>query len=372
MGFYLRKSINVGPLRFNLSQNGIGVSAGIPGLRVGTGPRGNYVHMGRGGLYYRATIPTDRAPTSPAAPRRVEPPAADPLAGSPTHGPLAEIDSADVTQIVDSSSRELLDEINTKQRKVRLWPLALTASLLVAGVALYQSWPSWAFGVTVVLGSLVTCAARMRDSLAKTVVLFYELDKEMEGAYGELHARAEQIARAAAAWHVAARGDVHDRKYHAGASQVVNRKNTTIARTAPPYLKTNIETVSIGVGRQTLHFFPDRVLIYAANGVGAVRYSDLRLDIKASRFIEDGSPPHDAQVVDHTWRYVNKSGGPDRRFNNNAQLPICLYDEMTISSASGLNEVIQISKAGTAAPFANAIHQLARVMPVENRSTSKT
>ena len=50
MGFYIRKSINAGPFRFNLSQSGLGVSAGIPGFRVGTGPRGNYVHMGRDGI----------------------------------------------------------------------------------------------------------------------------------------------------------------------------------------------------------------------------------------------------------------------------------------------------------------------------------
>jgi hypothetical protein len=53
MGLYIRKSLRVGPIRFNLSKSGIGMSAGIKGLRLGTGPRGNYVHMGRGGLYFR-------------------------------------------------------------------------------------------------------------------------------------------------------------------------------------------------------------------------------------------------------------------------------------------------------------------------------
>nr|MBI7150790.1 DUF4236 domain-containing protein [Pseudomonas aeruginosa] len=55
MGLSVRKSVRVGPFRFNLSKSGIGVSAGIKGLRVGTGPRGNYIHMGRGGFYYRQT-----------------------------------------------------------------------------------------------------------------------------------------------------------------------------------------------------------------------------------------------------------------------------------------------------------------------------
>jgi hypothetical protein len=64
MGFYLRKSIKAGPLRFNLSKSGIGMSAGVKGLRVGTGPRGAYVHAGRGGIYYRQTLGAPRRPAS--------------------------------------------------------------------------------------------------------------------------------------------------------------------------------------------------------------------------------------------------------------------------------------------------------------------
>jgi hypothetical protein len=36
MGFYLRKSISVGPLRFNLSKSGIGVSAGVKKQTLGS------------------------------------------------------------------------------------------------------------------------------------------------------------------------------------------------------------------------------------------------------------------------------------------------------------------------------------------------
>jgi hypothetical protein len=50
MGFYVRKRLRAGPFRFNLSKSGLGVSAGVPGFRVGTGPRGNYVHVGKGGV----------------------------------------------------------------------------------------------------------------------------------------------------------------------------------------------------------------------------------------------------------------------------------------------------------------------------------
>src|ERR1043166_1466446 len=99
MGFYLHKSIAVGPFRFNLSGSGVGMSVGVRGLRVGSGPRGNYVRMGRGGVYYQQTFHTPAAPPSqPAIP-------------SGTHAPLQEIASADAAQIVDSSSEQLLGEL---------------------------------------------------------------------------------------------------------------------------------------------------------------------------------------------------------------------------------------------------------------------
>jgi hypothetical protein len=43
-------------------KSGLGVSAGVPGFRVGTGPRGNYVHMGRHGVYCRAFVATLEVP----------------------------------------------------------------------------------------------------------------------------------------------------------------------------------------------------------------------------------------------------------------------------------------------------------------------
>lgn len=54
MGFYLRKSFRMGPVRFNLSKSGLGASIGVKGARIGITSTGRaYVHAGRGGLYVR-------------------------------------------------------------------------------------------------------------------------------------------------------------------------------------------------------------------------------------------------------------------------------------------------------------------------------
>ncbi|MFP3435632.1 hypothetical protein SB781_38380, partial [Paraburkholderia sp. SIMBA_061] len=59
-----------------------------------------------------------------------------------------------------------------------------------------------------------------------------------------------------------------------------------------------------------------------------MNYSDLNVRWQDSRFIETEHVPGDARIVDHTWAHPNKSGGPDRRFKNNRQIPICLYEAM--------------------------------------------
>jgi len=153
---------------------------------------------------------------------------------------------------------------------------------------------------------------------------------------------------------------MRDRKYYAGASSLVSRKTISIGTRNPPYVKSNVGTPS-PVGKQTLYFFPDKVLVFEPNAVGAVSYSQLDIQCVPQQFIEHGSVPHDAQVVGSTWQYVNKKGGPDKRFKDNRQLPIALYEEITFKSSTGLNETIKVSKVGLGDKVAEAIKALASV-----------
>lgn len=111
----------------------------------------------------------------------------------------------------------------------------------------------------------------------------------------------------------------------------------------------------------TLYFLPDRLLVYDPGGVGAVSYRTLEMVASRTRFIETGPVPADATIIDRTWQYMNKRGGPDRRFSNNRQIPICLYDELSLRTPTGLNELFQISRAGVGDGFVAAVQHLASV-----------
>ena len=64
MGWSFRKSIQIGPIRLNLSKSGVGVSTGVDGARISTGPRGTHASVSKYGFRYSRRI---AAPQYPAA-----------------------------------------------------------------------------------------------------------------------------------------------------------------------------------------------------------------------------------------------------------------------------------------------------------------
>lgn len=130
------------------------------------------------------------------------------------------------------------------------------------------------------------------------------------------------------------------------------------ADSLPKVLRSNVTPPALGVGGRTFYFFPEVIIVQSGRMFGAVGYGDLEIRCQQTRFIEDGHPPNDALVVDHTWKHPNKSGGPDRRFRDNRRLPVCLYEVMHLSSRSGVNELAEFSKVGVVELFAAALRDL--------------
>jgi hypothetical protein len=57
MGFYIRKSFRIGPLRLNVSKSGLDASVGTKGARLGLSSKGKlYTHLGRWGLYQQQDL----------------------------------------------------------------------------------------------------------------------------------------------------------------------------------------------------------------------------------------------------------------------------------------------------------------------------
>ncbi|AYG64065.1 DUF4236 domain-containing protein [Rhizobium jaguaris] len=357
MPFYIRKSVKAGPFRFNFSKGGVGVSVGVKGLRIGTGPRGHYIHVGRGGLYYRASISSagkgrHRANNEPLPAQIIfEEPGVN----------MIEIESGDVLLMRNENFGELLDEINAKANQ---WRLSALFGLLAALLGIFLLMKAPPVGIWVLIAALAAWAiGSWLDSYRRSAVLFYDIDGPIEQAYREMIAAFDGLSSCAGKWHIDAGGAISDLttwKRNAGASYLVKRTAAKLAYALPKVIKSNITPPSIHVGKQIIYFMPDVILVAHNSRFGAVSYSHLRVRWQESRFIEDGRPPRDAKVVDRTWQHPNKNGGPDRRFRNNRQLHVCLYETLHLQSDSGLNEVLEFSQVGKLARFVAGCQALAR------------
>lgn len=331
MGFYIRKSIRLGGIRFNLSKSGIGASVGIKGFRLGTGPRGNYVHMGQNGVYYRAALPSAKSRGSKAPENDISH-----IQRSPQYEEdqllFQEIESSDISLIIDASSQDLVQEINQKFKRLPFWPLALLL-VFIPSIGFYLA-PAAAIAIFLLI-----------DRVRKTTIIFYDIEEETEKEIQKFYDIFNELMNCSKAWHISAQADVRDRKYHAGANAVIKRSSISVQYKSLPWVKTNIRVPSIPVGKQTLYFLPDRILIFEGKQVGGLSYNNLRIAQSDQNFIESESVPRDGKIVDYTWRYVNKSGSPDKRFKDNPRLPIIQYSDLQFTSSTGLNERVEFSRA---------------------------
>ncbi|RYE09306.1 MAG: DUF4236 domain-containing protein [Hyphomicrobiales bacterium] len=357
MPFHIHKTVKAGPFRFSFSKGGIGASVGIRGLRLGTGPRGHYVHAGAAGVYYRATLGRAGGRKRETGVKQ-EHRDRHSSVGAYSAVDMIDIDSGDVMQMTDERFEDVLSELNGNGAKLRLGP---TLGLIVVVVGVATMFANAIAGLSILAAAVIALRfGSWVDSYRRTTVLFYDLEDE---TLFEAATRAfDDLSSSDGKWHVAAGGAVRDLttwKRNAGASHIVDKKTTSLGYALPDVLKCNITPPFMQVGRQTIYFLPDVALVRDGKEFGAVAYRELNATWQRSNFIEEGRVPRDAIVIGHTWKHPNKSGGPDRRFSNNYEIPICEYEAMYLTSPSGLNELLEFSKRGVCGPFIHAVGRLA-------------
>ncbi|WP_263373274.1 J domain-containing protein [Granulicella aggregans] len=190
---------------------------------------------------------------------------------------------------------------------------------------------------------------RFKDS--HTLHIHYSLDAVATINFSKTVKALESLASCYRIWTLNTRTASHDSKRNAGAGQLITRKTAGVGVFATEGFSSSLAFSSIKANDMLLHFLPDQILLFANNRYAAIRYEDLNVDAICTRFIETEGVPPDSKKVDTTWRFVNKNGGPDRRFNNNTQIPVVQYGEVTLYTASGLQIILQTSSYEKGAAF---------------------
>ena len=346
MGFRYRKSINLGGgFRINQSKSGVGYSWGTKGYRITKTAKGTtrrtYSIPGTGLSYTEESggrsnrqtgnRNTNRAPSQPAY-------------QSLNVSDERVIESADISQFKQVEQGNVSSAVERVIRLNWIGTILLWGTLLAFGNPVFWLLP--------VAGVILKVVARTSGRID----LEYSFDAEKE----------EEHLRRMDAWQLLVEGDKEwqilteqqnaNIRNNAGASRSLKRAECKIAKGHPFYIKTTVDTIQIILhNKESLIILPDKVLFVRKRKVGAIDYSDFIINVSSTRFVESDPVPKDAQIVGQTWQYVNKNGTPDRRHKDNKQFPVCMYGQITLRSASGLNVELHISNLQNALDFAELI-----------------
>lgn len=379
MGFYLRKAFSFGPLRLNLSKSGVGASFGVKGARIGVSPSGRaYVHAGRGGFYFRQQIgspslsPQTKSQISPQLPAQMRPQQPNKASiDSPVAVPMEHIDSADTTQLRDASQAELVAALQRVRRRIPRTAIVACVAALALAVAAWLAVSDtirlpvlgWLLSALILgAGTVIAFVKAKRSDTSDGVTrLTFNIDPEASRRVRALNVALHDIAVCKRVWSIDTRRYTDDWKRNAGARSLIARRSTTPSEQPPRGVESNLPIFCLPAGRQTLYFFPSALMVYDRSGIGVVPYGKIRAEASTIRFTEDERLAGDCRVVGKTWQYVNKNGGPDRRFKSNRELPIVEYGGLSLQSDTGLNEVFHTSRSGAVEAAATAIEALQTV-----------
>lgn len=333
MGFRYRKSINLGGgFRINLSKSGIGYSWGVKGYRVTKTAKGTTrttASIPGTGISYVHETGKENSRSS----RRNTNPGQQPV-------PAIDNNHYDTQNIVNNVATEMVSE------GLEAMLASASRALKLKKTATVGFWITFIIGFANPVFLVLTAIFAAMFIYIKTkgmIDLDYDIEADQQSLVDSRMNPMIKITECSKVWRIMQTSKVIDRKYSGGASDTVNRTACTASTKAPFPFRANVAVAAFKVKKETLLFLPDKLFIIQGSKIGALNYDDISSHPHTTRFIESEAVPKDAQIVGQTWKYVNKSGGPDRRFKDNRQLPICLYGELELTSTSGLNTVIMYS-----------------------------
>jgi hypothetical protein len=260
--------------------------------------------------------------------------------------------------MIDHSA--ILERINDNEARAGWLPWV---GLCLGGLLLFAlQGIGFVVGVSVVIASYLI---RNHVRSKSPVRLNYDFDDEDRRRYDGLRSALGGLARCQQLWQVNAFENTNDWKRNAGANQLIKRSRANVGSGCARSFAANIDVYHLRAKGETLYFLPDMLLIGQKGRFGSISYSNLESACSSVNFREEEGVPSDAQVVSTTWRFVNKSGGPDRRFNNNRQIPVAKYGEIALRSNSGLRLALMTSSASAADAFVEGIRFVQSFKPTQ-------
>lgn len=264
-------------------------------------------------------------------------------------------------------SQAQISSINEKAKLPAYGPI-LTIGLLFVALIIMFNITFFAGVIAFILGYVFVSPVRRRDRTRKTTELTYN---QTSSRFAAIQGACQKLAETHSIWYIGTEQENLDRRRQAGADNLIERKLAVVKPSETPLISTDVVVWGVNVEKLKILFFPDTILVWEQEQYTRVSYESFDVVFHPTRFIEP-SPPKDAEIVGHTWQYVNQNGGPDRRFNNNRQIPIALYGLLVMTGSSGFKSQLHVSNRSLAADFATDLSKILNLHSKRQRHNSES
>lgn len=377
MGFSFRKRVRIAPgLYLNVSSGGTSWTVGVPGATLNfEGKRGARATVGipGSGISYSHKVGGKKTgsqndPISPAVFFESEhspPPFFEHMdlsvtpvvsAGIDAIGEMGMSDLADMINLAEKTrqeiSRQLTELRNHKQRldnKARFYSMIILRSLFSKKLGKLREQ----------VNSTAEHIESGQATLESTGLTFnWGGDEKILAHYRALSQSFGTVSRSKKIWDILSYRETDKLRQRTQADKEISREDARFSMGRPNCLPAShndefkmvphLENRNGG----DVYIFPGFLLIENESRFAVVSISDVELDFVRTRFAETENVPADSKVEGNTWRYANKNGGPDRRFNDNHPIPWAIYGIMSIRFRNVLHEEYMISNEEAARLFA--------------------
>lgn len=330
MGFRYRKSINLGGgFKINLSKSGVGYSWGGKGFR--------FTKKAKGGMRKTLFIPGtgvswSHDSRSPLKKKNYAKGKELAYCESDNTQNITEYKNANISEVSSLEFAELIKRAN-------IAILSKNLSLLVMVVSLFVG---FVYPISFIITGISATIFLILISFYR-INLEYDIDNDLKAEISARFKPLEQIISSEKIWRIIESKENENLKYSSGAKNSLKRRGCKTKKGVPYPFKTDEHAITITDGKEKFVFLPDKLFILQQAKIGAFNYDDIKTEIAITKFLESEIVPKDAKVIGKTWKYVNKSGGMDKRFKDNEEIPICAYGKMQISSTKGINTLFMFS-----------------------------
>ena len=230
----------------------------------------------------------------------------------------------------DTSLDQIIRDVRNRQQVTPLFPFAATAAgiLTLAWLSLAYWLPNGWFLVllTVWIPFFLLVGlwnVRKLDFSRRHIQFKYRFSAGGRHAFDRFNDTIATLTKSGQQLVLAGRKHFDDARYSGGASSLPDFAQVKWEWTHPPLLDLDFEVWKLRVHGRDLYFMPDHIMVFDGGNTGAVPYNrfSATFDSEVTQARGAVRVTRDAKVVGHTWRFVNKDGTPDQRFNANVQIP---------------------------------------------------